>query len=176
VGKLTSEVVGADRVARNFQEEAARLHQEALGTMQDIGSDAELIYSAHALKKTGRMSRGVTSRTKGNVVIVEVHAKDPKSGFDYVAVTRFGHKLKFIRSRRAWPRTGPGRHLAPIPGVGPRWVDNAPALQTPFGIFARVRGFRPKGDWAKRALPAVQRAADRQAESLGHGIVVRLSS
>ncbi len=165
--------VDTDGLEEKFAREAARLRDNLRETLRAIGDDAELVFAAHALRKTGRMARGVRAQSAGDTVLVTVHAENPETGFDYVAVTRFGHRKRVIKPRHA-PR--PGRYLAPIPGVGPRWVNKRAALRTPFGFRASVRGFKPSGDWALRALPQVRRSADREMKLLGQQIVVRLGS
>lgn len=169
--KATTETRGAER---RFNAVANEMERELRDLVEEVGDDAEIIFAAHALKKTGRMSRGVRSIPRGTTATVQVHAKDPNSGFDYVAVTRFGHRKAFIEPKHAV--RNPGRYIAPIPGVGPRWVSKRAALKTPFGFFARVRGFKPKSDWAQAAIPEVQRNAQQTISRLGLKITARLSS
>lgn len=171
MARLTA-TTDTDGLEARFFQEARRLQANLNQTAQDIGVDSELIFSSHALRKSGRLSRGVESHAAGSTVLVTVHAKNPKTGYDYVGVTRFGHRKMRIKPKHA---AKPGRYLAPIPGVGPRWVKKRAALQTPFGFFASVRGFKPKGDWAKKALPEVKANARQQVEKLGHDIMVRLA-
>lgn len=159
--------------AAAFLREAARVREELRGAVSDVAGDAELIYAAHALFKTGRMSRGVKAVVAGDTALVRVDAVDPRTGFDYVAVTRFGHRV-----RRIVPKHEPKdeRYLAPIPNVGPRWVNKRAALSTPFGFRASVRGFHPTQDWAAGAMPDVQKAADQRMAELGRGFTTRMSS
>jgi hypothetical protein len=159
--------------ADTFLREVARMREELRGAVSDVAGDAELIYAAHALFKTGRMSRGVKATVAGDTALVRVDAVDPRTGFDYVAVTRFGHRV-----RRIVPRHEPkdGRYIAPIPNVGPRWVSKRAALKTPFGFRASVRGFHPAQDWAALALPDVQKAAEDRMAALGRGFAVRVGT
>ncbi len=157
---------------RRFEQTARDLQSELNEIVKEVGEDAELIFAAHALRDTGRMSRGVRSTPQGSTALVQVHAEDPKTGFDYVAVTRFGHRVDRIHPKHA-PRDG--RYLAPIPGVGPRWVRKRAALRTPFGYRASVRGFKPKGDWADRARPQIEQNASQMLTRFGGRVTARLS-
>jgi hypothetical protein len=163
---------------RRFRTEAQRLENELENIVREVGDDSELIFSAHALKDTGRMSRGVRSIPTGTTAVITVHAENPDTRFDYVAVTRFGHRVE-----RIYPKhdvQNPGRYLAPTPR-GPRWVDKKPALRIPKGnkhgggFYASVRGFKPQGDWAQRALPEVERNASQALTRFGIRVTARLS-
>lgn len=150
---IHADVTGADGLARRLITEALNMQRDLERAVEGLGEDAEIIFAAHALHRTGRMARGINSQPAPGGVLVTAHAKNPQSGYDYVGVTRFGHRLRRIFPKRA-------KALGPIPGIG----------------FRRsVRGFRPKGDWAAKALPEIHREAERASEELGHRILVRLA-
>lgn len=146
-------------------EELDRILQEEL---RHLGDDAELVFAAHARKRTGRMARNIKAHANGRTIEVTVFAADPKTGFDYVAVTRFGHKVA-----RIYPRT---RARATVVATGrARGRGRSAALRfvAPDGrvLYRKsVKGFRPTYDWAERAFPEVQRSADRAMQRIGRRI------
>lgn len=134
-------------LSRGMRELERRLNQ----AMRDVGGDAELAFAAYALRSTSRLARGIRARVVGDTVVVGATAVNPRSGYDYVSVTRFGHRVSRIYPVNA-------RALGPIPGIG----------------FRRsVRGYRPAGDWRDRALPTVEYEAGRRMEALGRSFSVR---
>lgn len=157
---------------------AARLREEMRQLKQDVAADAELIFAAHALKgSTGKLSRGITSKVVGDAVHVEAHAKS-RAGYDYVGVTRFGHRNAWIvprhpaKAKRFYPKTA---RAFPINGKFFSSIRGFAALSTPFGYRRRVRGFKPSSDWAADALPEIQAEAQRQLDKFGRGFTARLS-
>lgn len=163
MGKVTARVIGADRVSRRFQIVASELGHDTQKAQQEIGDRAELVFAAHALHRTGRLARGIVAHG-GATVVVTANARDPKTGFDYVAVTRFGHQVNKIVPKH---QPQPGRYLAPIPGVGPRWVKKRAALGFGGRFFASSKGFHPDHDWAEDAIPTIEREAQAVATKLG---------
>jgi hypothetical protein len=139
----------------------------------NVAVDATVIFAGFAPKRTRRLVRGIRQRQSGSVAIVTVDAKNPKTGYDYVGVTRFGHRVA-----RIFPKHSPkeGRYIAPLPGVGPRWVKKAAALGPIPGIGFRrsVRGFKPAGDWRDRALPTIQAESEREMAVLGQEFIARV--
>lgn len=146
--------LGAGRASRRFLMASQAVEEELQKGLEELGDVSELIFAAHALRRSGRMARGVVARAFGSKVIVRVDAKDPKSGFDYVGVTRFGHRVSIIRPKRA------------------------KALRIPLAggvIFRRSsRGFHPAGDWAEQAIPQIEREAQSVATRIGRRIEARL--
>lgn len=155
MGRFPARIDGADRGARRLLEGARTLREEMRRAVGALAEDAELIFAAHALRRSGRLARGMSSRVSGTVALVRADARNPESGYDYVGVTRFGHRVRRIYPRRA----------------------RALRIPLPDGrvIFRRsVRGFRPRGDWAQRALPDIHREAERAARRLGIRLEARL--
>lgn len=140
-----------------LQGASALLRAEMRRLRADVAGAAELIFASHALVRTGRMARGITSRQEGDTVLVTAHAADPQTGYDYVGVTRFGHRVRVIRPVKA------------------KALRFQPRKGGPFIFRASVRGFRPASDWAADALPEVQAEADRQLASFGRGFVARIT-
>ena len=147
--QFTATVEDVDDLLVKLHRTVAGMRSDMREATDELGDDAEIIYAGHALKDTGRMARGIKAHRAGNVVLVNAVAKNPETGFDYVAVTRFGHRLELIFPRKAR------------------------ALWTPYGYFAYVRGFRPTGDWAARAWPQVKAAAEKVADKLGYKVIAR---
>lgn len=161
--KIRAELQGADFAAKHFLRAAAQLQGDLREAARDIGEEAELIYSSVSPKSTEgtpRLARGMSSEARGNLVLVRAHARDPESGYDYVGVTRFGHKLPRIHPTRVWGRSGP---------------PYGAALRTPRGFFKSVPSYQPKGDWSRRAHPAILQTARRRVQKLGHDITVKLA-
>jgi hypothetical protein len=155
MGSVKAEPVGARRVAERFARGPAILDDETHDSLVRIGERSELVFAAHALVDTGRMARGVYSLILGDAVIVRVEARDPETGYDYVAVTRFGHASFVIRPKRA---------KALRFGIGGATV---------FATY--TRGFHPAGDWRDRALPQVHAEADIEAQRLAGRLEARLA-
>lgn len=166
--------VNARKVADQFAREAARLRVDLEKAMRDVGDDAELIYASLApVGQSGRLSRGITAFVIGDQVWVRAEAKNPQTGYDYVGVTRFGHKLRKIFPTRVWAHNGPGKINVKFPW-GWRRIDRAPALKTPFGFRRWVRGYKPKRDWAEPGLRLVTDSAQKRLDQLGHGFTARI--
>lgn len=144
--EIRPELVGGDGLARRFETASWRLGRETADAVHDLGQDSELILAAHALHRSGRMARNITAKGYGLNVMVTVEARDPETGFDYVAVTRFGHRVARIYPTRAQ------------------------ALRTPWGPRASVSGFHPATDWRDDALPAIEAQAEVVVGRLGQRI------
>jgi hypothetical protein len=173
VGEIRAEVE-VDEAARLLARLVDSIDRETDAAVDEIGDDSEVIYAAHALKKTGRLARGIKARRAGRLVLVEAHAKNPKDGFDYVAVTRFGHLKAIIRPR--WDRA----QASVVATRGKRRQRRGAALRLAVGgnVFYRasVRGFRPHGDWAEAAFPEVERNAARVTDRLGARLFARFGT
>lgn len=161
--EIEASVVGARSLARELEQMARGIEPELRETQKALGEDAELIFAAHAPKgPSGRLSRGIVSSVEGDGVIVTAEARNPLSGYDYVRVTRFGHRVTRIVPRR-------DRSAASVVATkGKRGTGRRAALR--FSIGGRVmyrqsvKGYKPSGDWAEKAMPQVQSAA-RVAEA-----------
>jgi hypothetical protein len=132
--------------------------------IRGVGDDAELAFAAHARHASGRMARGVKAHTRGQVVEVVVFARNPIGGYDYVGVTRFGHKTEFITPRA-------DRHVAyVIDTKRKRQRGRRATLRFVIGgrVFYRqkVKAFHPDHDWAEDAMPQVRDSADRAMQRI----------
>jgi len=166
-------IVGADRIARNMQAAAIQIRSDVDEAKRELGDIAELIYNAHAPHKSGRLGRGIVARDLGAVVQVEAHARNPASGYDYVGVTRFGHRVA-----RIYPRSRFARRASVVATRNERGRGRRAALRIPMGggvIYrASVRGYHPTSDWADRALPQIEAEARKVAERLGEKVASRI--
>lgn len=151
-----------------------RLFKEAL---REAAADAELIFGAYAGRRlgksteprSGRLVRGIKTVTAGMSILIITEAKNPKTGYDYVGVTRFGHRGMIV------PR--PGREAASVLATGSRRASGRNAALR-FVIGGRVvyrrstKGFHPVTDWAAEALPEIQRSTDQIMGKLARKIEV----
>lgn len=151
MGRVTAKV--DDRaVAEKVARELATFDHQVKKIRDELAADAELILAAHAPKgPTLRLVRGIRSRTIGDTVVIEARATDPESGYDYVGVTRFGHRVdRIFPGRVARSLSSPAR-FTKAGTVRKRAVGGAFALKTPWGPKHSVRGFKPLSDWAAGA-------------------------
>ena len=160
-GQRAAKARRVKRVVDNFSESA-----------RNIGDDAELILQARAPRRSGRLARGIRAVSTGEQVFVTAVAVDPKSQYDYVAVTRFGHRKDRIYpvNKRGKVRKSRSRKLTKA-GVrrqgtlvfesrGKKW------------FFHSVRGFKPAGDWVERAWPEIQVSVATELKKTGNQIEV----
>ncbi len=148
---FTARIDNVQSVIMQFERLQRSLDPYLGQAVRGVGKDAELIFAGHALKDTGRLARGIrftsTGQTSGRVT---GHAREPKSGYDYVGVTRFGHRVSRIQGN-------------PILGG-----INARRTNTYSGFIAKsVRGFSPSRDWVERGLPQIERQAEQAMVLLG---------
>jgi hypothetical protein len=166
-GKITIKArpVGAERVIRRFLTAADRLKEDTLEGQRELGRLSEVVFAAHAPHRSGRLIRGISSLVLGGRVIVKDEARNPETGYDYVGVTRFGHKVA-----RIYPKHAAASSLA-------TGKAKKGALRIPMGggfIFrASVAGYHPGSDWADEALPEVRSQAQVVATRLGRRIEAR---
>ncbi len=135
---------------------------------REIVEEAEVVLAAHALYASGRMSRSVRSVRVGGETQIIAEAKNPQTGYDYVGVTRFGHKGIIV------PRT---RGRATVVATGKARKRGKKAMLR-FSIGGRVvysrstKGFHPTTDWVKDALPEVDASAQRLLTRLARKVEV----
>jgi len=178
-GKIKGNIEGAGRQAANARSVARTIDDAMNESVRNVADDAELIYQSAAPRRSHRLARGIKARVVGDQAVVSATAVDPESGFDYVNVTRFGHRKRVIypvtkagkpRKARKATRGAGGQFSARGGGalafqsLGRQW------------ILSSVRGFRPKGDWVELALPEVTAAADTELDRTGNEIAVKWSS
>lgn len=166
--KFPAEAGAATRLGRRWFRAAGELEREVENAKRDLGNQAEPIFAQHALRLTGRLARGIHAVQEGDTIAVTAEARDPETGFDYLRVTRFGHRKARIRPTR---RKSPA---SVISTRGGRATGRAAALRLMIGgrvVYRRtVPGFRPKSDWAERAMPQIRQRAAHVATRLGRRV------
>lgn len=158
-GSLGQRIIGSD--------ELDRLVMKA---QQELADDAEIIFSSFALHRSGRMGRNIHTIQSGRTLTVQVEARDPLTGFDYVRITRFGHKTFRIvpKARSAATVIATGKKRAKGRRASLRWVQLGGGV-----IYRRSsRGFHPVKDWATEALPEIRKAAHKSLSVLGKRIAI----
>lgn len=169
--RLKARSAGADRVLRSFATASALLPTDTLGAQRDLGRAAEVVFGAFAPFRSGRLIRGIASLVAGGKVVVRADARDPASGYDYVGVTRFGHRVARISPKGR-------RYAASVLSTGKkRSSGKRAALRFTIGgrafFAASVRGYKPASDWATDALPEVEAEARVIVDRLGRKIESR---
>lgn len=158
--KVRGKVTNVVRVENALRKTSAALDDVLDNALQELGRLAvDTLRSVAPEGRTKQLSRGIKARRRGpRGVDVTVHAIAPESGFDYAAVTRFGHKVEEI-----------------VPTEGRR------ALLLRFqsgdtGFFDRVRGFQPSGDWVDRAIPTISMEAELVMKQINSELDLRVFS
>lgn len=152
---------GAGRVGRKLSRTAQALNSDLRTELRALSERAEETFRDYAPEESGRLREGIEAVPSRRAEIgYEIHAeaRNPDDGFDYVAVTRFGHR------------------------TGLRWIypSRSRALrlrERSFGrvIYAgRVRAYHPSRDWAEVARPAVDREGEVAEQRAGRRIRSRL--
>lgn len=170
---------GAGRQAANARNVGRMIDKGMDVSARAVGDDAELIYQAAAPRRSGRLARGIRAIPAGDTVIVTAEAVDPKSGFDYVAVSRFGHRKRIIRPVNRSGRARKARTVSrSARGTFVTRGRAALVFQSRGKTWklASVKGFRPLNDWVEGALPDIRSAADTEMDKTGNEIAVRWSS
>lgn len=166
--------VNAGRQATKARQISEISDQGVLKAARNVGTDAELIFREHAPVRSGRLARGIRATALGNQVVVTAVAVDPKTGFDYVAVTRFGHRKAVIVPVN---RKGQARKSRTVRRVRGRFAKRAAGMLvfTSRGRLWRlgsVRGFKPRGDWVDKAWPEIKIVTDAEMEKIKQEIEV----
>lgn len=169
---------------RAFDRRMHRLLDEQITELKDLAVD--LLQEAAPEGSTKRLKRGIRARKqiRGRPGFdITIHARDPQSGYDYAAVTRFGHIKTKIRSTRGTVVSKSGK---PTPARlrvtwnHPRNINRGRAgAQTILSsYFTEVSGVghgrNPIRDWAFDALDEVQASADYVANRLSSRLNFRV--
>ncbi len=145
--------------ARRLGAASAGLPGDARTTARVVGQGAVLIFRGYAPRRSGRLRRGIRLLSTGGAFTVRADARNPATGYDYVGVTRFGHRLRIIRPRG-------DRAAASVVATGRARAGGRQAalrIVMPGGqvIYRRqVKGYRPAHDWAARAHRPIRRLAE----------------
>lgn len=149
------------RRARKLPVDAQLLLDRAL---VDVADQAETFFKDHAPEDKGRLKRGITATPTATGVSIRVAAKDPETGYDYVGVTRFGHKVRRIRPIAG--RTKSGRRIF-RPGFLRLEIGGRVLYRT------SVRGVVKKVDWVVPARAESRVYAREQMKQVGAEIARR---
>ena len=150
----------------------AKLGELLKQAQAELANDSEIIFASFALHRSGRMARAIHTVSDGGDLVIETEARDPVTGFDYVRITRFGHRTYRIVPKRPVV-------ASVVATRGARSRGRTAALRMVIGgrvLYRRSsRGFHPATDWAADALPAVKLAARRRLGTLSRRIEVEWS-
>lgn len=146
---VTVESPNAGQVAGRFALMRDRLRFAIARAPEDAAKATVPAFRLVAPVDTGRLKSRI--HQEGGEVISDV--VDPRSGFHYTGVTRFGHR--HADPDRIFPRAG-GRALGPM--LGGRF-------------FASVARYHPAEDWAGRGMPDARRAAGDKWRELVHDAI-----
>lgn len=157
----------------------ASLRKETDYAMRKLRTAGEELLSLHAPEESGRLRRGIRGVIlKRQELVFTVRAEDPGTGFDYVDVTRFGHRVARIyagqrgRSLTSSIRTTAAGSPRITTGRGARsdLFRGAKALKTKYGYFASVKGYKPTRDWVEAGVEDIEELAGEQMEVIGRGV------
>lgn len=153
------EVDGVGGLARLFSREQRRGQDRINRAMRYLDAVAEPMFRAYAPVDTGELKGSIKSTLffRGNVVRLTVRANAKRQGFDYLDVTRYGHRSLAIVPRRRRGLTIHG-HRTSVTGDGPSVVR------------AHATGSRPASDWVQDAYRAVGLELDDAEHRLARGI------
>ena len=143
-----------ERFADTIVQTQEEIYEELRDQIRDFGDDAVDIYRSYAPTQSGRLHAGISATDLGDFdVVVEVEAIDPKTGFDYAPVTRFGHE------------TDP---IVPVNG-GKALKTKIPKPPGPF--FASVRGVSVSHDWADDARASLDNMLENAESELKLAVI-----
>ncbi len=144
-----------DQLAKDFTRAQRRIQDRVNRTMRLIDAETMPVYRTVAPSDTGELMRGLESRIsfRAQRVRITVSVAAERDGFDYVAVTRFGHRVRWITPKRKLAMTvhTQGRYSMPI-------------------LRHRVPGYRPRRDWVVDGTRRVIQMVDRHSRELGRDI------
>jgi hypothetical protein len=154
-----------------------KMHAELDEELDELAFLAVSGLEDDAPEATGTLKRGIKTRKTKSGFDVHLSAKDPKSGFDYAAVTRFGHEVQFIRSTRGevWDARG-----KPVPAKLKVNFNKFEKTSNRHGQnsnpvwLTQVRAYKPHVDWAFEALYRTEQFAERSAKSLSTRLDLRV--
>lgn len=149
-GRVTFTAQVSSREARRLRATAARVRPVLADELnRELAPRLVRVSRQAAPERTQALARGLRTRpNRGTLPGVEVVSTVRSAeGYPYTGVTRFGHRKRWIE---------------PI---------HKKALRTPWGPRRRVRGYRPRGDWADTAHRLAQPHIARSAQRVGRRIL-----
>jgi hypothetical protein len=161
------------RAGHKFTRLAADVLPEVQQSQREMADDAEIIFAAYAPKgASSRVARSIHTTQFGWALEVVADAKNPLTGYAYVGVTRFGHKMQYIypRKDRRASRVLSTRRARQRGTQAALRLELGPGLV----IFRRrIKAYRPAVDWADEAMPSIRREAETVGRRLGERLMVR---
>jgi hypothetical protein len=155
---------GAGPVASAFTRTERATQDATIREVRRLGRVFEDVYRTHAPDDSGRLRGSIRAAPFFNDpsqprTSIYAYARDPKNGYDYLPVTRFGHRVLTIvpKVKRALTVHADGRDLA---GEGPYFL--APS----------VRGYHPFTDWVEDAEREAILETSDSTRRLGREIVL----
>jgi hypothetical protein len=158
--KITTE--GAGPVAASFDRAQRRVQDSIITEFRYLGRVVGQTFADHAPSDSGRTARNVSARVffgqaSAPRITVRTRSIDPDTGFNYLDVTRYGHRSLAIVPRRRLGLTIHG-HRNATTGDGPSVVR------------AHATGSRPASDWVEDAYRAVGLELDDAEQRIARGI------
>lgn len=152
--KFTAKVEGAKALAKDVRRAADGVEDDTRDIVILTLQDGKKILATHAPERTHRLIQEMKIRRMGSRGTISSNPKNPRGGFRYIAVTRFGHKKKIIRPRR--------KKALRFEYLGAFYVRRS------------VRGVRVASDWVEDAFPEVQEVAETGVGFVGEDFIRRL--
>jgi hypothetical protein len=176
------------RGVANYERKLTRAQQSMDTAIRDTLAELEketlAVYRSHAVGGSrGNLAEGLQAQRTGTIsrpgFQVESTYRDPKSGYDPLSVTRFGHRTKLIRPR------DDRRRAVTISTKQPRGPETADRFkvqgsQQALAFFSErhgkvifrhyVKGQDPASDWVKDARAELTPILDAATERLGRRV------
>lgn len=158
--RVRGKVTGIEKVGSNLRRASASLDSIQREGLDDWSSTGVQILQEHApVGRTRRLHRGIKARKRGNNrVDITMHAVNPLTGFDYVNVTRFGHRVAYITPTE-------GRKSLKL-----RLTDGGTVYRR------KVRGVEVTHDWAQDGMDEIRAYGQLVARGVKRELELRLFS
>lgn len=160
---IRGRVRGAGPVAAEFDQDQRQIQDEIIREFRTLARVAEDVYRSFAPEDSGRLRDTIDARVfLGNAsmprITVFARALDPTNNFDYLDVTRFGHRRTFLEPRRA--------RMLKV-----HYAGRDRAGEGPYVLRPNVSGAVVASDWVEDAERVVEADFDAAASRLGRTIV-----
>jgi hypothetical protein len=154
--KLHIDVERAAAVGAQFGRMKGQLDKEMEQSISETAEALKRVYRFWAPKRSGRLQKGIRAFKSGKAQIdMVVTGVTSESGYNYVAVTRFGHRAATIL---------PKNNLVLKLDLGHGFWTFAP----------QVKGYNPEFDWVEEAFFTAQAVAEHHAKALSTRLQLRL--
>lgn len=169
-------VRGAGRRASEFDAMKRRIQDEIVAELRQYGREAQTIFAQEAPKDTEELSERIDAvpyfgralRPRVSIRVrpdVEGHQGSGSDGYDYLPVTRFGHrKTRIVPVRRQALLVHVEGHRNPHAAIVRSSVSGVPT----------DRGSRFRGDWVRPAADRAEALAGAAERRLGRRVESRV--